>query len=369
MKPNIALVGLFQSGKSTLANYIINQRSAEVGNGLPTTHTSILYACDDGVPIRPEVEKLPISKLCGSDSFRLACVNVIDTPGVDANDDDTKECEGILGCVDLCVIVLTKELPIGNKWLVSFLCENLKGKNYAVLLNCGIHTSENPEAPVNQLICESISRSLSSLIGKPPLCVGRVNAATLTRKFLVTDSDTSEERQGFEQFWQTLTVHAWHQHLAKLGFLGQPRPVPMWSQHANSPINRGLDVLRAADFRVLHVDTLDVVAVSGMPSFWRPVLVRFRFDYTFTKICIISSSIGSSPEIATPPQPLGAKCTYLLLRGWNMYACAVECQLPNVSTFPSLEYAAKEVLHNVDNLLEVVRHWEPVASLQHIRVA
>ncbi len=179
-KAQIGLVGCFQNGKSTLVNCLLNNRVALTGEGVAKTKKIVRYVYGrepifrrvdrDGAVC--ELDKEAIRELVLSQenddvafcemalpSPLLEDVDFIDTPGFDANQEDTTQTTDYFDKLDFVFFVVGGGGNRGNlnEAEKSVLREILaRKKPFAVLYNCCDGTAWEPN-------CEKVRRCVDSL--------------------------------------------------------------------------------------------------------------------------------------------------------------------------------------------------------------
>lgn len=183
----VAILGTFQNGKSTLINCIASSNVAIVGGmGLSVTHTIVRYkyGSSNNVTIIGDDDKstiIPIAQYIkeGSPEFvkeviiELSCpylkyVEIVDTPGFNANDHDTYLAEQLLNQVDLGILLLrNKGISEEEKKIASQL------RDYNIPFTCVVNCFDdildnwNPHTEQNDYIKQSILAELYNIGCKP----------------------------------------------------------------------------------------------------------------------------------------------------------------------------------------------------------
>lgn len=175
----IAIIGTFQTGKSTLVNCLIDDSIADVGSGLSTTHSiNVFQAGPDEVAFLDHNQEC-ISKLTTAEYRNLPqapekCTRVrfslqnwkygdetriCDTPGFDATGKDaswdTTLTKSIVETADAFILLLP------NKAMDSFMKETLRSlrktnKPIFIVMNCLEGNDTDPLSPRNQETVEAI---------------------------------------------------------------------------------------------------------------------------------------------------------------------------------------------------------------------
>lgn len=129
-----ALVGGYQRGKSTLANALLGRNAAEKGRGLATTHANRTFS------LTPRVQ-------------------IVDTPGFDANEKDTEEALAGLEQAEVFVYVHESK-ALGTTCEGIFRTALETGKDIVFLLNCRNFEKWAPEE--NADIARTIESELAN---------------------------------------------------------------------------------------------------------------------------------------------------------------------------------------------------------------
>ena len=156
--PKISVVGCFQNGKSTFINCLLDKLVARPGDGRATTKistryrwgesTNVSFRTNQGLePITLEeyLKCANISQISQTSAFQaeislpteiLRNIELIDTPGFDANEQDTDNVTRSLDEANYAIVVLTNNRTLGEPEARMF--EFIKSKNipYAVIMNC-----------------------------------------------------------------------------------------------------------------------------------------------------------------------------------------------------------------------------------------
>ncbi len=159
-KPQIGLIGCFQNGKSTLVNCLLGNRVALTGEGVAKTKRIVRYAYGNEIGFRSvdvngiarNLDKTEIQNVVLSDkngeiyycemilpSPLLKDVDIVDTPGFDANQTDTSHTTGYIKNLDFIFFVIGGGGNRGglNEAEKQVLAEILRqGIPFSVLYNC-----------------------------------------------------------------------------------------------------------------------------------------------------------------------------------------------------------------------------------------
>jgi len=173
-KINVGIVGCFQNGKSTLINCLLEDRVAITGDGISTTKGIIKYVY--GTTIKLSVLKrngtviqlskdsfskaVTDSECAGSSLFQISLpseilkqVNLIDTPGFDADAKDDSMTNNHLEDLDYAIFVLGSGKGGLSKPETAVL-QNIRKQSipYVILFNSTNYSSEqwNPNSQLNK---------------------------------------------------------------------------------------------------------------------------------------------------------------------------------------------------------------------------
>ena len=138
----VGIVGHYQNGKSTLINCLIGRYVCPTGDGSISTTSKI-------------------SKHCfGKDTV------LIDTPGLDANEEDNRETQSILNQLDCAIIVLqNKGLSTKDRIAINLL--NRYGCPIMAIINCTDYGNKNkwsPSSDFNKRIQNEIKTQLNGFL-------------------------------------------------------------------------------------------------------------------------------------------------------------------------------------------------------------
>ncbi|MBQ9798754.1 MAG: 50S ribosome-binding GTPase [Thermoguttaceae bacterium] len=193
-KPQIGLVGCFQNGKSTLTNCLLQNRVALTGEGVSKTKkvTRYVYAKeveyrlvgDDGnvrTTDRATLETTALSDQNDGVAFceialpatLLHSVDLVDTPGFDANDKDTERTIAYLKNVDFLFFVIggggnRGALNDAERRVLRRLVET--GKPFSILYNCCDGNNWNPCDEATRACVQSLNAGLRN-VGVDPFAV------------------------------------------------------------------------------------------------------------------------------------------------------------------------------------------------------
>jgi len=180
-KPRIAIVGEFQTGKSTLVNLLFGRTVAQVGSGLPCTALATHYLLDreELVTIGGTHHKIgdwinsgdihqneTVVKV-GLNHPLLLSFDLIDTPGVDAAGEIGDQHEAItfaqIETTDAFILLLDKLPEVSSETGMSRLITKLRdsGKPTFGFFNCGrLGDTEHPNSAATGEIAAAIKTRL-----------------------------------------------------------------------------------------------------------------------------------------------------------------------------------------------------------------
>lgn len=181
-KPLLVLSGQYQNGKSTFLNCLLGGIYAVEGKGLATTRYNAKYVFGDfkdGKIVYENGKTTPLSTasnvFSAADTIQdldkgsllqisvysplLMGMDILDSPGCGANQQDNTIAEKALSLADFVVYVLQKTLDTQED--ISFL-KNLaeQGKHFTVVLNCRNET--DPGSEMAQSLCREIMAKIKS---------------------------------------------------------------------------------------------------------------------------------------------------------------------------------------------------------------
>lgn len=182
-KPVVAIVGGFQIGKSTLVNCLLDDHYAPTGKGLRTTAASTLFRYGEAEEAwlfhgdNPQGERLArrqdvfdsSREVAPDDWFRISAwkpllqnVDIVDTPGYNAQDKDDKSASAAIAASSVVVIVqAAKAMDDVCRAIVREAC--VPGKRCLFLLNCTNTECWSPDDSQNVEIGASIEAELQSM--------------------------------------------------------------------------------------------------------------------------------------------------------------------------------------------------------------
>lgn len=226
--PKISVVGCFQNGKSTFINCLLNELVARPGDGRATTRISTRYRWgkSNTVKLRTNLNELQaislkdyiqsnnLSSISKNSTFQaeitldkpiLKKIELIDTPGFEAFEQDTENATRSLEATDYAIVVLTNKLTLGESELAMFECINSKQIPYAVIMNCrnnNIPMEWYPNLQKNLEIIKTNEATLEKWGHFPEKIGGRLVypcnllwywLALNINKYLNSDSDNEED--------------------------------------------------------------------------------------------------------------------------------------------------------------------------------
>ena len=160
-KPLLVITGQYQNGKSTFLNCLLGGHYAVEGKGLITTKYNAKYCFGDYQMLRvipPVTGSLAEKKIYDSisgffsaqDSIReydknslleitayspmLEHIDLLDSPGCGANDEDDSVAEAALTMADFVLFIVQKDINIQEMQFMKKIC--CAGKHFSIILNC-----------------------------------------------------------------------------------------------------------------------------------------------------------------------------------------------------------------------------------------
>jgi len=177
MKPRIAIVGEFQTGKSTLVNLLFGRKVAQVGSGLPCTALATYYRLDREELVTIGGTHHKIGDWINSGDIHLnetvvevglnhpllLSFDLVDTPGVDAAGEIGARHECItfaqIETTDAFILLLDKLPEINSGTGMGRLITKLRdsGKPAFGFFNCGrLGDTEHPKSAATTEIADAI---------------------------------------------------------------------------------------------------------------------------------------------------------------------------------------------------------------------
>jgi hypothetical protein len=194
-RPRVAVVGVFQIGKSTLINCLLGGTYAHTGSGLATTRICTEYrfgnveevrlAQPDSPPLTMSLAQY-MSRVTAGDlrigatatvvlrQSLLQRVDLIDTPGFDRSDDDGTSVQATIKHADMLVLVIrNRALSDAEEDVLKSI--HRQGKRFWILVNCmGVGGQANPEGMHCTEMVRQIAASVKSLGCEPEPISGRL---------------------------------------------------------------------------------------------------------------------------------------------------------------------------------------------------
>lgn len=180
-KLNIGIIGCFQNGKSTFVNCLLDDIVARTGYGISTTSINTKYIYGDvqkveycsngeivGTSLLNEFLKM-VEYPQGTDEIVITLwkpllknINIIDTPGFEANDEDNMMALSSLDNIDIAIIVLTnKGISIQER---NIIVELFKRRiPYFLIMNCTDSNTWNPNSKSNIIKVKNLYENLKSV--------------------------------------------------------------------------------------------------------------------------------------------------------------------------------------------------------------
>lgn len=202
--PRVAVIGLFQGGKSLLVNAALGGCYVPVGkHGLRTTpclircrhgelNRAVVNSVDDGMKglsiraLSRFVESTAMEQNISSIDLFLSHpllqeIELFDTPGIDYSEQDNQVALSAARDADAVVIVIQQSLPSASSSFKN-LTDCLQGKPWGMVLNCG-RAGPHLEYPDSQACREVEENGLRQLLESglhEPVFSQRMSARTLS---------------------------------------------------------------------------------------------------------------------------------------------------------------------------------------------
>ena len=183
-KPQIGLVGCFQNGKSTLTNCLLQNRVALTGEGIAKTKKVTRYAYaenveyrlvgDDGIARTTDRATLEATALSEENDGVAFCeialpspllrdVDLVDTPGFEANDKDTQRTKAYLKNLDFLFFVVggggnRGALNEAERLVLRRIIDT--GRPFSILYNCCDSNNWSPEDEATLACVRSLNAAL-----------------------------------------------------------------------------------------------------------------------------------------------------------------------------------------------------------------
>lgn len=186
-KLTIGILGAFHNGKSTLVNCLLGEKAAKTGGygkSVTSINTKYVYGessaaivyCHDKI-----IGQYPLGSFTEDESFLkenftsvqitgitmvmpaniLKFVNILDTPGLNANEHDTSMALTSLDNMDFAILLVKNK---GLSETEKIICRELsnKGKPFSIIMNCMDECDDmwNPSAEQNQKVANYILADL-----------------------------------------------------------------------------------------------------------------------------------------------------------------------------------------------------------------
>ena len=177
-KLNIGVVGCFQNGKSTFVNCLLDDIVARTGDGLATTSVNTKYVYGDVQSVRyfsdaEVLKEVTLNEFTSTTEFPegtdeiivslwkplLKNVNIVDTPGFNANDVDDATALKSLDGIDAAIVVLSnKGIAEIERRIIAELYK--RRMPYFLLMNCTEENKRHPNSKNNIMIADSLYEEL-----------------------------------------------------------------------------------------------------------------------------------------------------------------------------------------------------------------
>jgi hypothetical protein len=202
--PQIAVVGLFQTGKSLIVNGILGGACLPVGSGLRTTPCAIKcsYGAIDRVESTDKAEARIFTGLpnwLGAHFFATsevqtkiinACLNrpilrelvLLDTPGFDFDEHDNLAALEAFSTSDAALLVVTQQLPAATA-VFDRIVKALRQRPWALVLNCGKSGPhlEDPDSRASRDVESYCVRQLTQAGVSSPVFTQRLSTRSLVK--------------------------------------------------------------------------------------------------------------------------------------------------------------------------------------------
>lgn len=243
--PKIAIIGLFQGGKSLLLNAALGGSVAPVGKfGLRTTpcrircrygeiNRAVVYYQSDA-PRAFNIQSFHafaetpdnVQRLAGVDFFYshslLQKIELLDTPGIDFSERDDSSALDAASEADGVILVVQQSLPSASS-AFSKLASCLHNKPWGLVLNCGRAGPhlEHPNSPASAEVEAHCVRQLTEAGLHNPLFTQRMSARTLSY-YASEQFDAERSVKISEEHLEDLaadeeSIRAWRENLLLLG--------------------------------------------------------------------------------------------------------------------------------------------------------
>lgn len=178
-KLNIGIIGCFQNGKSTCVNCLLDDVVARTGDGLSTTSINTIYTYGDIQEVNYYsnnriVKTSQLNEFLQMSEYPegvdrivvtlwkplLKDINLVDTPGFNANETDDATALASLDGIDAAIVVVTNKgiSTKENEIIVELYKRNIP---YFLLMNCVEEGGKwNPNSDSNRRKVEDIQQTL-----------------------------------------------------------------------------------------------------------------------------------------------------------------------------------------------------------------
>ncbi len=195
-KLNVGIIGGFQNGKSTFVNCLLDDMVARTGGeGVSTTsiNTKYIYGETQSVSYFSNgniVGTATVKEFVHTETFSedideilvtlwkplLKKINLIDTPGFDANDHDSKMAENYLEHIDVAIVIMNNKGLSETEWKILQLLKELNIP-FFIIMNCTNKLSGStwlPQSSFNKNLVKEVISTLNNRNMKPELIDNKI---------------------------------------------------------------------------------------------------------------------------------------------------------------------------------------------------
>lgn len=241
-KPVIGIFGNFQNGKSTLINCLLRDSLAKVGGkGMSVTDVNTRYTYGQEFIVKAIKDGKVVQEMRNAEKYKYFRVServdevvlqiknnvlkeydLLDTPGLDANEQDTEQALNSIVKCDFAILVLRNK---GSSQTEKALAKSLYTKHipFVVLINCynsiDIEGSWSPVSRHNRLIGHNIIADLKSSGITPFLSKGypQILLVNLIWEWIALDITDEDESIGIKSAKRLLN-NSWEEYFDEEAF-------------------------------------------------------------------------------------------------------------------------------------------------------
>ena len=189
---DVGIIGCFQNGKSTLINCLLGTKIAPTGgDGLSVTSANTIYCYSQQNTVLSvdgkknnnfTLNDLTNGTIKNVNEIRIGCsspilkhVTLIDTPGFNANTEDTQTALGAIEKIDFAIVVINNK-GLSEVEINIFNELQLRNIPYFLIANCFMQQAEstwNPNSKFNQNLIKNIVAQLDNYNFTPMLLYGK----------------------------------------------------------------------------------------------------------------------------------------------------------------------------------------------------